>query len=285
MLAGISTAYLQRLEQGRDRHPSPEVLDSLASAMRMDVKARAYLTELRKPDAARLESSAARPLPRTSPRSSRHGDTRRHPEQVSGRAGRQHHRHGSLAGFAVGVNTCRWRFTDPAAHEVYGNWEEATAIAVGGLRELSAVEAGDPRLAEMVDELSAASPDSASCGIRSRWDTARVSAAFATPRWGTYNSAEASSTSRTRRDNTCCCSTPTREAQSATRWSGCARSSSPVARRFPTSTRRTWRGSCFQRSIRPAAPACPRVWAAGLTTAAPRASTDRLDMGNSSHGL
>jgi DNA-binding XRE family transcriptional regulator len=38
LLAGISSEYLQRLEQGRDRHPSTEVLESIARALRMDAK-------------------------------------------------------------------------------------------------------------------------------------------------------------------------------------------------------------------------------------------------------
>ncbi|MBY0441348.1 MAG: helix-turn-helix domain-containing protein, partial [Mycobacteriaceae bacterium] len=35
-LAGISPEYYTRLEQGRQRRPSPEVLDALATAMRLD---------------------------------------------------------------------------------------------------------------------------------------------------------------------------------------------------------------------------------------------------------
>jgi len=46
MLAGISSEYLERLEQGRDRHPSAEVLDSIARALRMDAKATAHLHQL-----------------------------------------------------------------------------------------------------------------------------------------------------------------------------------------------------------------------------------------------
>ncbi len=49
LLAGISSEYLQRLEQGRDRHPSAEVLDSIARALRMDAKATAYLHQLAHP--------------------------------------------------------------------------------------------------------------------------------------------------------------------------------------------------------------------------------------------
>jgi transcriptional regulator with XRE-family HTH domain len=36
MLAGISSDYYLRLEQGRDRNPSIQVLESLASVLRLD---------------------------------------------------------------------------------------------------------------------------------------------------------------------------------------------------------------------------------------------------------
>lgn len=37
---------------------------------------------------------------------------------------------------------------------MYPDWDEATALAVGGLRELSANDPDDPRLHAMIDELS-----------------------------------------------------------------------------------------------------------------------------------
>lgn len=170
MLAGISTAYLQRLEQGRDKNPSPEVLDSLARALRMDVKARAYLRELANParrDSGPLMREAApedvvalvESLPIPAVVLNRYQDVLAANPVAAALS----------PGFVIGVNTCLWRFSDPAAHEVYGNWEEATAIAVGGLRELSAVNPDDPRLAEMVGELSARSPR-----FRELWDQAEV---------------------------------------------------------------------------------------------------------------
>jgi transcriptional regulator with XRE-family HTH domain len=43
LLAGISAEYCLRLEQGRDQHPSDQVLDSIANALRLDSEAAAYL--------------------------------------------------------------------------------------------------------------------------------------------------------------------------------------------------------------------------------------------------
>ena len=36
MLAGISAEYYLRLEQGRDRHPSEQVLDGIARALQLE---------------------------------------------------------------------------------------------------------------------------------------------------------------------------------------------------------------------------------------------------------
>ncbi|MFE6049161.1 helix-turn-helix domain-containing protein [Kitasatospora sp. NPDC056446] len=45
-LAGISPEYYTRLEQGRQRRPSPDVLDALATALQLDADARRHLHRL-----------------------------------------------------------------------------------------------------------------------------------------------------------------------------------------------------------------------------------------------
>ncbi|MEO6702519.1 MAG: helix-turn-helix transcriptional regulator, partial [Jatrophihabitantaceae bacterium] len=45
-LAGISADYYLRLEQGRDRNPSPQVLDALARVFGLDATATEYLLSL-----------------------------------------------------------------------------------------------------------------------------------------------------------------------------------------------------------------------------------------------
>lgn len=49
MLAGISSDYYLRLEQGRDRNPSAQVLEALADVLRLDPDARNYLLGLAQP--------------------------------------------------------------------------------------------------------------------------------------------------------------------------------------------------------------------------------------------
>lgn len=47
-LAGISVEYLTRIEQGRDRNPSPAVVNALAAALRLDTTQREHLRHLAK---------------------------------------------------------------------------------------------------------------------------------------------------------------------------------------------------------------------------------------------
>ena len=49
VLAGVSTDYYLRLEQGRDARPSAQVLDALARALRLDAVATEHLHLLARP--------------------------------------------------------------------------------------------------------------------------------------------------------------------------------------------------------------------------------------------
>src|SRR3954463_13265385 len=60
LLAGVSTDYYVRLEQGRDRNPSPQVLDALAGALQLDDEATAHLHALAGPERS-IRRSAPRP--------------------------------------------------------------------------------------------------------------------------------------------------------------------------------------------------------------------------------
>src|SRR5271155_4409526 len=57
MLAGISTEYYLRLEQGRDHQPSDQVLEGLARALQLDDDAAGYLRELARPQPTRRRRS------------------------------------------------------------------------------------------------------------------------------------------------------------------------------------------------------------------------------------
>ncbi|MBM2620241.1 helix-turn-helix domain-containing protein [Actinoplanes sp. LDG1-06] len=57
-LAGVSVEYVTRLEQGRDRHPSPPVLGALADVLRLTSNERVHLYRLTKGAEARFPCRA-----------------------------------------------------------------------------------------------------------------------------------------------------------------------------------------------------------------------------------
>lgn len=65
LLAGISADYYLRLEQGRDRSPSRQVLDALARVLHLDDEGTAYLQSLADP---RPHRTRKRPRPEVVPR-------------------------------------------------------------------------------------------------------------------------------------------------------------------------------------------------------------------------
>lgn len=154
MLAGISAEYYLRLEQGRDRHPSAQVLEAIAGVLRLDAEATAYLVRL------------AQPKPRRRPR-------RRERVPVGVELLLQTI---NVPAFVVnkytdvlaanplsealsplmtaGVNRLIVLFTDPAAQEYHGDWEEGTAEIVAQLRGAVGADTDDPRLSGLVGELS-----------------------------------------------------------------------------------------------------------------------------------
>jgi MmyB-like transcription regulator ligand binding domain len=72
-------------------------------------------------------------------------------------------------GFAPGQNFLRWRLLDPAARELYVDWDAATDAGVSGLRELAVTDPDDPRMQTLIAELSSASPR-----FRELWARANV---------------------------------------------------------------------------------------------------------------
>jgi transcriptional regulator with XRE-family HTH domain len=61
MLAGISSDYYLRLEQGRDHHPSAHVLNALARVLQLDEHATAHLHSLSLASAVSPVFSRGRP--------------------------------------------------------------------------------------------------------------------------------------------------------------------------------------------------------------------------------
>jgi DNA-binding XRE family transcriptional regulator len=155
-LAGISADYYLRIEQGRNAHPSPQILDALARALRMDAAASAHLHQLARGDrpvhtgVEHVSDDVLSLLGQLSV-----------PAFVAGRC-LDCLASNSLAqalspNFVPGRNLLRQLFLDPAERRLHLDWDEVTAGVVGGLRQIAGGEAADPRLDAIVDELSATS--------------------------------------------------------------------------------------------------------------------------------
>lgn len=159
LLAGISPDYYLRLERGRDKNPSRQVLEALARVLELDDVEREYLLGL----------STARPRARR---------RRRPPERVPARL------HHLLAAIDVpafiegrsfdvlasnplavalsprlrpGENRLRSLLLDPEERAFHQDWEAATAGFVAAFRKSVGDETDDARIVELVGELSLAS--------------------------------------------------------------------------------------------------------------------------------
>ncbi len=163
MLAGVSADYYVRLEQGRDTHPSVQVLDALARVLRLDDEAAAHLHELAQP-APRARRRARRRPERASPGVLRilEGWSQipafvlgRHMDVLA---------YNALAGVLHGTlaherNIVRSVFLAPDARTIYPDWEAVAAETVATLRAAAGADLDDPRLTELVGELSLKSED------------------------------------------------------------------------------------------------------------------------------
>jgi transcriptional regulator with XRE-family HTH domain len=158
LLAGVSSDYYVRLEQGRERNPSPQVVDALARALDLDDEAAAYLHDLARP----------RPRPRKRLRREEVSPALRGmmaawtdtPAVVLGQClnvlAHNHLGEALFAGHTHSDDLVRLVFLDPDARDFYPDWERVARNTVGGLR---AAATDDPRLINTVGELSVRSAD------------------------------------------------------------------------------------------------------------------------------
>jgi len=162
ILAGVSSPYYARLEQGRDRHPSPPILEAIGRALGLDEQAMAHLHRL-----AQAPSLPRKPLPGAErvPAGLRLllDSWTQQPAVIVGRY-RDVLAANRLAqvlnpGFVPGRNLLRHVFLDPEGREYYLDWEEIAEGAVAGLRASAGAEPDDPQLTGLVGELSVKSED------------------------------------------------------------------------------------------------------------------------------
>lgn len=168
-LAGISTDYYLRIEQGRIPRPSPQILDALARVLQMDAAAADHLRRLADPhvqqaidDGSALAEGTQELL-----------DALGVPAYIVSRyvqcLASNRFAQALSPNFVPGRNLLRALFLDPTERLLHADWAAAADSVVGGLRERAAGAASDRRLLALVAELSAASDD-----FRTRWAGAPV---------------------------------------------------------------------------------------------------------------
>ena len=158
MLAGISADYYMRLERGRDKNPSAQVLAALARVLRLDDVEHRYLLDLAAPT---RRTPRRRRVERVPARLHHLLATIGVPAFIEGRA------YDVLASNPLaralsprlrpGENRLRSLMLDPEEREFHADWAAATAEFVGSFRRSVGEDADDARVVELVGELSLAS--------------------------------------------------------------------------------------------------------------------------------
>ncbi|MEU6554271.1 helix-turn-helix transcriptional regulator [Streptomyces sp. NPDC046915] len=158
MLAGISSDYYLRLEQGRDRNPSVQVLEAVARVLRLDADTTAHLVGLaqERPGPGTGSGRRTRQVPASLlqlidgwPRNPAYVQNRYYDCLAANALATA-----LTPNFRPGVNLLRAVFLDPAERELRRDWEELTSEAVAALRSTAGADVDDPRLRDLVGELS-----------------------------------------------------------------------------------------------------------------------------------
>jgi transcriptional regulator with XRE-family HTH domain len=161
-LAGVSADYYLRLEQGRDRHPSAQVLAALARVFGLDETAAGYLLSLAAPQPPRARRARSRP--ETVPAGIRQllaalalpafVESRSFDVLAANRLATA-----LSPSIRAGENRLRSVFLDPAERELYPDWPKVIVGMVASFRASIGADTDDPRTAQLVGELSLASED------------------------------------------------------------------------------------------------------------------------------
>lgn len=174
LLAGVSASYYTRLEQGQSQSASPEVLDAIARALRLDESERRHLHDLARVDRDRPRHRARRPAPeRVSEATGQLLDVLTDvPAVVLGlrsdvlawnRLGHAlfagHLDFGAPRTAAAPPNMARLVFLDGHTRELYADWPSKARAVVGNLRLVAGRHPQDAALHSLVGELSARSAE------------------------------------------------------------------------------------------------------------------------------
>lgn len=166
MLAGVSTTYYTRLEQGQSHNASEAVIDSIARALNLNTDERAHLFNLARPGKAkrRMPAKPDKARPGTIRLIQWISDT---PAIVLGRRSEvlawNRIGHRLVAGHldftapqtpSTRPNLTKLLFLDPHTRELYPRWREEATRAVSSLRLVAGRSVDDQELAALVGELT-----------------------------------------------------------------------------------------------------------------------------------
>lgn len=158
-LAGISADYYLRLERGRDRHPSVQVLESIAGVLQLDDEHVAHLLTLVAEVPRRRRRRARRQTP--PPGALKLLDSLAQPAFIEDRyfdiLAVNRLATALSPGTVAGGNQLRDLFLDAATQALYPEWEQVTECFVANLRQAVGTDVDDPRFIELTGELSLAS--------------------------------------------------------------------------------------------------------------------------------
>ncbi|MGD6740861.1 helix-turn-helix transcriptional regulator [Streptomyces sp. BH106] len=157
VLAGVNADYYTRLEQGRERRPSAQVVDALSRALRLDADARTHLYRLAgaTPDDRPSVHAAERVSPALRQLMDGYANT---PAFVMNRTldllAVNALAEALYAPFEPADNLARMTFLDPAGRSFYADWDRAAQATVANLREATGFDPDNPRLRELVRTLT-----------------------------------------------------------------------------------------------------------------------------------
>lgn len=161
VLAGVNADYYTRLEQGRERNPSAQVLDALSRALKLDSDAHAHLHQLAGiapsnhfAHTADRISSGLRQLLDGYPRAPAFVINRTLDILASNPLAEALH-----SPFERADNLARMAFLDPVGRQFYIRWSFTAQAIVGLLRQAAGLDPDSPRLGELVRVLSEQSTD------------------------------------------------------------------------------------------------------------------------------
>jgi len=154
-LAGISTEYYVKLEQGQEANPTNQVLESLARALKLDATATSYLYSLVHPVAPRSESVSLSALQRAQWLISSWPMTAamilsRYNDIVAVNALQAQ----LVAAYRPGGNALVSLLTDSRMRNLYADWEGLSTRSVALLRSQVALDPGGVRGQQLVAQLN-----------------------------------------------------------------------------------------------------------------------------------